>query len=597
MQDLKSPNILVDNKWRVKITDFGLSRILPKTFISQAGNGAGSPHWMAPEILCGDKFDEKADVYSFGVVVWELLTGSIPWEDLNPMQVVGAVGFRGKKLYVPESGDAVLINLFQACCQRNPKDRPSFMDILEVLENYCSRRIAEYSKKSLPCPSRQNDEGTVENNDEFIHKPFVVHDESKLRNIQESSIEVLPVIEEVHTGFESKPAHESSMSADPKQIVERVGIEKLQKNSEMHEPTPDAHGLQNQSEFARALPKMSTDINNEENIDSFVPAVPSGTIAAPQVSAFAAMAQLPFDNVSEFPIGNNFPKEESEECPGLIRLSPYTLSADLIVSEAMNITRIQSGNVLTANDFCRTVSFRADSTDTCKDMRALEAYAEQGDSDENQTGHKASLPRVLSDSREHFCSGSSPPRTNTCRSCPNEFGLPNSTDDLDLNSEWKIKVMDIESSCELSQHSSMEDTQASLTDSCNSWFEEPSVSPCLDKYCFDYDSSSTSEVVSLFSASCSTMQNAHVDEAFNDPLLTIGEKIPPVTFSQDPQKVLLADIFNPRNCNLGTDRPTESLVARYRRMIVANGMIKTADGASDVDLATSSEHADSCKHC
>lgn len=48
-QDLKSPNILVDDRWRVKITDFGLSRARQKTFLSSTAQG-GTPEWMAPEV-------------------------------------------------------------------------------------------------------------------------------------------------------------------------------------------------------------------------------------------------------------------------------------------------------------------------------------------------------------------------------------------------------------------------------------------------------------------------------------------------------------------------------------------------------------------
>lgn len=49
MQDLKSPNILLDDRWRVKITDFGLSRARQKTFLSSTAQG-GTPEWMGPEV-------------------------------------------------------------------------------------------------------------------------------------------------------------------------------------------------------------------------------------------------------------------------------------------------------------------------------------------------------------------------------------------------------------------------------------------------------------------------------------------------------------------------------------------------------------------
>lgn len=56
--------------------------------------GAPGAQWMAPEVLRSEKYGEAADVYSYGVVLWEVITGRAPWEDMHPMQVVGAVGFQ-----------------------------------------------------------------------------------------------------------------------------------------------------------------------------------------------------------------------------------------------------------------------------------------------------------------------------------------------------------------------------------------------------------------------------------------------------------------------------------------------------------------------
>jgi serine/threonine protein kinase len=65
--DLKSPNILVDDKWRIKIADFGLSKVKRSTVLSTAAGGTAE--WMAPEVLRSEPCDGiKADVYSYGVV-------------------------------------------------------------------------------------------------------------------------------------------------------------------------------------------------------------------------------------------------------------------------------------------------------------------------------------------------------------------------------------------------------------------------------------------------------------------------------------------------------------------------------------------------
>ena len=136
--DLKSPNILVDDKWRIKIGDFGLSRVKLHTMVmgSKMG-GTGTPEWMAPEVLRCEPFAEPSDVYSYGVVLWEILTGRVPWQELHSMQVVGAVGYSGHVLEVPEPGEAVdatLARLCAACMAPAPADRPTFAEVIDTME-------------------------------------------------------------------------------------------------------------------------------------------------------------------------------------------------------------------------------------------------------------------------------------------------------------------------------------------------------------------------------------------------------------------------------------------------------------------------------
>lgn len=47
----------------------------------------GTYQWMAPEVIGGHIYTEKADVFSFGINLWELLTRKIPYDGMQPMQV------------------------------------------------------------------------------------------------------------------------------------------------------------------------------------------------------------------------------------------------------------------------------------------------------------------------------------------------------------------------------------------------------------------------------------------------------------------------------------------------------------------------------
>ncbi|XVE68611.1 hypothetical protein DITRI_Ditri09bG0082200 [Diplodiscus trichospermus] len=113
-RDLKSPNLLVDSTYTVKVCDFGLSRSKANTFLSSK-TAAGTPEWMAPEVLRDEPSNEKSDVYSFGVVLWELMTLQQPWKHLNSPQVVAAVGFKGLRLEIPSNVNQVVASLIVQC--------------------------------------------------------------------------------------------------------------------------------------------------------------------------------------------------------------------------------------------------------------------------------------------------------------------------------------------------------------------------------------------------------------------------------------------------------------------------------------------------
>ncbi|KAJ4841106.1 hypothetical protein Tsubulata_003737 [Turnera subulata] len=133
-RDLKSPNLLVDRNWNVKVGDFGLSRLKHNTFLSSKSTAGTVPEWMAPEVLRNEPSNEKCDVYSFGVILWELATLRLPWSGMNPMQVVGAVGFQNRRLEIPKEVDPSVARIILECWQTEPNLRPSFAQLTVALQ-------------------------------------------------------------------------------------------------------------------------------------------------------------------------------------------------------------------------------------------------------------------------------------------------------------------------------------------------------------------------------------------------------------------------------------------------------------------------------
>lgn len=81
-RDLKPKNVLMSESWEAKLTDFGVSREMTE---DQTMTGEiGTISWIAPEVLRGERYSEKADVYSFGVVLTELDTCRRPYSDGVP---------------------------------------------------------------------------------------------------------------------------------------------------------------------------------------------------------------------------------------------------------------------------------------------------------------------------------------------------------------------------------------------------------------------------------------------------------------------------------------------------------------------------------
>ncbi|GLD94656.1 hypothetical protein PINS_up003280 [Pythium insidiosum] len=83
-RDLKSPNLLVDKNYNIKLSDFGLARV--KAHVQTMTGNCGTVQWMAPEVLGNQKYTEKADVFSFGIVIWEIMTGECPYDGMSQIQ-------------------------------------------------------------------------------------------------------------------------------------------------------------------------------------------------------------------------------------------------------------------------------------------------------------------------------------------------------------------------------------------------------------------------------------------------------------------------------------------------------------------------------
>lgn len=82
-RDLKPDNVRVSTRGEVKIMDFGIALDPSEANLTMPGVLIGSPHYLSPEQVSGERVDPRADIFSFGITLYETITGKRPFFETN----------------------------------------------------------------------------------------------------------------------------------------------------------------------------------------------------------------------------------------------------------------------------------------------------------------------------------------------------------------------------------------------------------------------------------------------------------------------------------------------------------------------------------
>jgi len=148
-RDLKPANILVESweEGKVKVCDFGLSKVMRKTEKKEENEALGSPQYAAPE-LAADNHDAKVDVFSFGIILWEIALRKSPWPELKFGSQFAERYQKGDR---PEIGsECIFKTLVEICWSHNPTSRPDFGKVYDDLD-----RIKKGSASPNPSSNRK----------------------------------------------------------------------------------------------------------------------------------------------------------------------------------------------------------------------------------------------------------------------------------------------------------------------------------------------------------------------------------------------------------------------------------------------------------
>ena len=252
--DLKAANVLVDSRFKAKITDFGFS-------IKRKVGDSGTPYWMAPELLDGSAGNSAAsDVYSFGIMLYEVYSRLHPYEDEEFDDVIRDIcdPSVNKRPPTPEHMQSDVANLlYSICLAANPSSRPTFEELDGFLKRLQPDNVDPGEQAGLKIIRQNMASQSYQKLMEEIFPPRVAEALSKGQKVEPEDFECVTIFFSDIVGFTTL-----SCIMEPKKVTDMVdrlyekmdalstkfGVQKLETIGDawvgaanLYTPCPDDH--------------------------------------------------------------------------------------------------------------------------------------------------------------------------------------------------------------------------------------------------------------------------------------------------------------------------------------------------------------------
>jgi tetratricopeptide (TPR) repeat protein/tRNA A-37 threonylcarbamoyl transferase component Bud32 len=153
-RDIKPQNLMVTADGTVKVCDFGIARAVTLPSLTQSGF-VGSPYYISPEQAMGENVDVRSDIYSLGIVMYQMLSGTLPFDAKSPWSIISQhiaskpPSLRLRNSDLPEA----IEHLVNRAMAKRPDDRfQTPVELRQTIEDALSGK--EIAAVEIPAPER-----------------------------------------------------------------------------------------------------------------------------------------------------------------------------------------------------------------------------------------------------------------------------------------------------------------------------------------------------------------------------------------------------------------------------------------------------------
>src|SRR5688500_3600704 len=154
-RDIKPANVMISKHGEVKLMDFGIARDDKLSDLTETGTGLGTPSYMSPEQILGDKLDFRSDIFSLGIVLYQMVTGRKPFVEDDArtvMQKIRLDRYTSPRRIV-HAVPRTLERILARCMETMPANRyPTTQALIDDLMEFLASRVPmNYTARLVMC--------------------------------------------------------------------------------------------------------------------------------------------------------------------------------------------------------------------------------------------------------------------------------------------------------------------------------------------------------------------------------------------------------------------------------------------------------------